>query len=301
MNAALIFKSKLCSFYIYKIHQYLFYITALLHIFFNFKDPVTTIKKITNKSFPLMLETKNGKKISVQHKSHLSIVLKRLEDIIDFGVDTMIINSNGKKLTFSHYDTLDIGIFTTDIYSKLPVKDKIVIDVGGNIGDSSILFATMGAKEVIMLEPQPKFFEYASRNIEYNDMSGKIQIVNSALGGRSGIVKINYEKSGEKFQIPFDDDGMDVPMITLDEILSKYNDVGLILKMDCEGCEYDVIDLSSDEVIKKFDAILIEFHAGCLNIQKRLESCGFKVSILNSMYTKQKTFQGHLLAKRNSL
>ncbi len=298
MNTTLILKSKLYSIYFYKIRRYLFYINALMHIFSNFKNPVNTIKKMKEKSFPFTIVTKNGNKISVKHKSHLSIILKRLENVIDFDNDVMIINSHGKKLSFFYYDTLDVEIFTEDIYSKLPVKDKVVIDVGGNIGDSSLLFATLGAKETIMLEPQPKFFEYASKNIAYNNMAGKIQIINSALGGRSGTIKINYEQSGETFQIPLDDGGVSIPVTTLDEILSKYDENGLILKMDCEGCEYDVINLSSDKTIKKFDAILIEFHSGCLDIKKRLESYGFKVSILNSMYTPQKTFQGHLLAKK---
>lgn len=301
MDTILILKSKLYSIYFYKINKYLFYINAVLHIFLSFTNPLTAIKKMKKKIFPFTLETKNGKQITVKHKSHLSIILKRLDNVIDFSNDAMIINSNGKKLTFFHYGTLDVEIFTHNIYSKLPVKDKVVIDVGGNIGDSALFFAAMGAKEIVMLEPQPKFFEYASKNISYNNMSEKIQIINSALGGSSGTLKINYEQSGQKFQIPLDDnDGVSIQVITLDEILSKYNENDLILKMDCEGCEYDVICLSSDKIIKKFEAILIEFHSGCLDIKKRLESCGFKVSILNSMYTPQKTFQGHLIAERNS-
>ena len=124
----------------------------------TFKNPVSLIKKIKTKSFPFTIEKKNGNLISVQHKLHLSVILKGLENMIDFDNDKMIINFNGKRLIFSHYDTLDIAIFTEKIYSKLPVKDRIVIDVGGNIGDSSLLFATLGAKKVIMIEPQPKFF-----------------------------------------------------------------------------------------------------------------------------------------------
>lgn len=255
------------------------------------------MKKIRSNLFPFSLETKSGKQINVVHKKHLSIILKGLNDKIDFTNELMMVNFKGKQLFFFHHDTLDLGIFTQNFYSRLPVANKIVVDIGGNIGDSALLYASIGAKKVVMLEPQPKFFEYASKNIKHNGMSEKIQILNSALGGKKGHIKIDYEQSGKNFQIPLDNEtGISIPVLTLDEILSKYDEKSFILKMDCEGCEYDVILQTSDEIIKKFDAILIEFHSGCLDITKKLESLGFKITVLNSWYTPQKTFQGHLLA-----
>ena len=156
----------------------------------------------------------------------------------------------------------------------------------------------LGAKKVIMIEPQPKFFQYASKNIVHNNLTNKIQMINSAVSGKAGSIKINYDKSDQNFQIPVDNNGVSIPVITLDDILTKHSESGLVLKMDCEGCEYDVINYSSDETIKQFDAILLEFHSGCLDLKKRLESCGFNVLILNSVHTLQNTFQGHLLAKK---
>ena len=35
---------------------------------------------------------------------------------------------------------------------------------------------------------------------------------------------------------------------------------GMILKMDIEGCEWDVLDSVSDEVLQKFDQVLVELH-----------------------------------------
>lgn len=46
--------------------------------------------------------------------------------------------------------------FLKDDYGKLPVVGKTVVDIGANIADTPIYFATHGAKKVICLEPFPK-------------------------------------------------------------------------------------------------------------------------------------------------
>jgi hypothetical protein len=54
-----------------------------------------------------------------------------------------------------------------------------------------------------------------------------------------------------------------IPVITLENIIEKYvapYNEALVLKMDCEGCEYDVI-LNDYEHIKLFDTIIFEYHA----------------------------------------
>ncbi len=49
--------------------------------------------------------------------------------------------------------------------------------------------------------------------------------------------------------------------------------------MDCEGCEYDVIKSTSDEILKKFSHIQIEYHLGYFDLKKKLENCGFDVTV----------------------
>jgi hypothetical protein len=41
-------------------------------------------------------------------------------------------------------------------------------------------------------------------------------------------------------------------MITLTEILNKYLVYDAYLKMDCEGCEYDSIQLENKDILRKF-------------------------------------------------
>ncbi|MFP3167288.1 MAG: FkbM family methyltransferase [Candidatus Nanopusillus sp.] len=54
--------------------------------------------------------------------------------------------------------------------------------------------------------------------------------------------------------------GIKIPAGKLSDIIKKYNIDAQILKMDCEGCEYDII-LKDYDIIKNFDEIGIEHYA----------------------------------------
>jgi hypothetical protein len=48
--------------------------------------------------------------------------------------------------------------------------------------------------------------------------------------------------------------------------------------MDCEGCEYHLID-EADVTLRKMKQMQIEFHNGSKRLVKRLERAGFKVRV----------------------
>ena len=85
---------------------------------------------------------------------------------------------------------------------------------------------------------------------------------------------------------------------------NQFNVDSAILKMDCEGCEYDSILDSPKEVLQKFDFIFIEYHYGYINLKEKLEQCGFEVSIspptfFNNTNAKiPKTYLGDMYAKK---
>jgi len=71
-----------------------------------------------------------------------------------------------------------------------------------------------------------------------------------------------------------------VPLLTSANVLDENNirSAEAILKMDCEGCEYDIIS-ASDDVLRRFSHIYLEYHYGYENLKERLEKCGFNVSV----------------------
>ncbi len=171
--------------------------------------------------------------------------------------------------------------FVGNDYWRLPVHEKTVIDVGANIGDTPIYFALHGANKVIGLEPFPKNYELAVENTLSNGFSDKIKIVLAGCSSRVGeiIIDPDYESNIES-QIRYSAKGTIIPLLTIEEIVKRY-DVpdGSILKMDCEGCEYDSILHTPDKVLQKFSHIQIEYHTGYRTLKEKLEACGFSVSI----------------------
>ena len=55
------------------------------------------------------------------------------------------------------------------LYGVLDVEDRAVLDIGAFIADSSLFFASRGARKVYAYEPV--FYEIAMRNVELNNAS----------------------------------------------------------------------------------------------------------------------------------
>ena len=77
-----------------------------------------------------------------------------------------------------------------------------------------------------------------------------------------------------------------------------------MLKIDCEGCEYNSILNTPNEVLRNFEQIMIEYHYGYLNLKKKLEEAGFKVKasfpryFFNDRVQNPHMLSGYLYAQR---
>ena len=160
------------------------------------------------------------------------------------------------------------------------LKDKIIVDIGGNIGDTALQFAKQGA-EVYSFEPVPPIYDIALKNIDLNpDLKDKIHFYNYAISNKKGEIDIayggegtsagssTYSKKGKVYK---------VNTITLKDILSNLCPNVDLLQMDCEGSEYDIIPNSN---LSMFKEIIIEYHQFITGIDyhvllENLEKQGF--------------------------
>ncbi len=170
--------------------------------------------------------------------------------------------------------------FIDEQYKWLDVKNRIVIDIGANIGDSAIYFALKGAKHVYAFEPYPYSYGIAMQNIKLNKLQYKITLLNEGCSGKGGKIKINaeYENLGGTDLKNFEK-GTNINITTLREILKRFEITEeAVLKIDCEGCEYGVLLETQDSVLRKFKQIQVEYHYGYQNIKRKLNDSGFKVT-----------------------
>jgi len=203
------------------------------------------------------------------------------------------------------YQTVNyLGVFFDKVYDFLPVRGKTVIDIGANIGDSCIYFALRGSCNIIGFEPFPKNYELAKKNIEANSLTEKITLQLAGCAGHNGEIIIDpLYKSNVGSCLKEFKRGINVPLLTLRDILNQYNIIRgqAVLKMDCEGCEYDTILSSTVDTLRFFSHIQVEYHHGNRNLKEKLEKSGFLVSVTrpskeHSVDDKSILYAGYLYA-----
>ncbi|WP_296804208.1 FkbM family methyltransferase [uncultured Methanobrevibacter sp.] len=188
-----------------------------------------------------------------------------------------IYNSNFQKNKQHDYSIHLEEFFTDDEWDMVNFSGRHVIDIGGNIGDTPLYFAKMGA-EVISFEPVHHLYDLGVRNIELNEKySDKIIFVNKGVGGKRGTITFNFET----VKGYTDEKSYEMEIISIQDLLNDYDFTPDILKMDCEGCEFEVI-LNND--LTMFNDVIFEHHSKLVgkdykSLINKLESEGFKTNI----------------------
>lgn len=293
----------------YSLKQYAGIINSLISIVKSYDNFLSVIiNTIVKKKFPVKVVLKNSKTLYLNCKSDVIILARnslwKYCEIVD---DALIIKKDDlppvKLYGWRHNGDIT-DVFINEAYSFLPIKGNNVIDIGANIGESSIYFALHGAKKTISLEPFPKNNEVARMNIKTNSLENKIILLLAGCSNKVGEISVNPENEGAGFHLEEYDNGTKIPTMTLESILDTYNIDSAILKMDCEGSEYDIILSSNKETLRKFTHIEIEYHYGYDDLKKKLESVGFDVSITKPKCTyvpSGKYYIGYLYATRKNI
>lgn len=143
-----------------------------------------------------------------------------------------------------------------------------------NIGDSLIYFVLNGADRVIGIEPYPYAFSFAQKNVKLNDIHNVILL--NAGYGRDGTIIVSEGFSAGDSSLISSNKGKEIPVISLRTLVSQQNFKNFVLKMNCEGCEYALLD-EDDEIFQYIQMIQIEYHYGYENIVNKLKNVGLDV------------------------
>lgn len=217
---------------------------------------MSVIGHVLRNNYPIEASYRNGKIVQFHDYQEL------YNDLMELDADPTrnLVYFNELKFHGGKTNGDIVNIFKNEEYSFLPVNGKEVIDVGANIGDSSIYFAMKGARSVIAIEPNKASYDFAVENITINKCASNIKLILAACGSTDR-----------------DMSGQDLEFLTLETLIKKYCSCPEILKVDCEGCEYDFILNASFDDLSRFSHIQIEYHFGYQNLKNKLEACGFEV------------------------
>lgn len=176
-------------------------------------------------------------------------------------------------------------IFLNKTYENEDIQIKendIVFDIGGNIGIFTYYAICKDAKEVHVFEPGKKEYNSIKNNIinNFNNVYGN----NCAVDKNKGPIKfyINDNSSVRNSTTNNSDTFYEVNAINLEEYTEENNIKQIdFLKIDCEGCEYEMIKYLSDDFLRtKINKIVMEFHKDLnstetLLLLSKLEKNGF--------------------------
>lgn len=153
----------------------------------------------------------------------------------------------------------------------------VVCDVGMNVGVASLFFANMSnVKKVYSFEPFPETYEAAIANFQLNPaISQKIVPYQLGAGGSTTdlVIPVSNVETASKSTTGFFLENMDTDAThkivvkikdireVLHEIFSQHPQEELLLKLDCEGAEYEIMEkLHESGLLAKIRVIIIEWH-----------------------------------------
>jgi FkbM family methyltransferase len=173
---------------------------------------------------------------------------------------------NGISVAFNFHCISDAlaDIFVKGEYEVPEVlsglRGRDVIDVGASVGDTALYFILNGARKVIAVEPLPNVAKCAEENVRLSGATDKVNVINAALGSGPVSVPCDYDLwSSNGFSTLSASGPCKVPGVTLGDLLNMVEDPYL-LKMDCEGCEAQVILGPERERLRAFEHIILETH-----------------------------------------
>jgi FkbM family methyltransferase len=136
-------------------------------------------------------------------------------------------------------------------------KDKIVLDVGGFEGESTVYFWQKGAKKVIVFEPVPAHVDTIKKNVALNHVEAEIH--QSGIGNQDGTQTIQYDQTDPGFGIL--NHGAKRVEIQISKASRVVEESGAdIAKFDCEGGEQSLVDVPT-EILRKIVYYIIEVHS----------------------------------------
>ena len=203
------------------------------------------------------------------------------------GLKSFLLNLVKTLLNRNDFEPKMVKLFQT-----LIKEDYVVIDVGANIGCTSILFGEL-ANQVISFEPSPTTFNLLQKNIKQSGLEN-ITLLNYALGSSSSISEITYSPTNRSGGFISNKTNIRAGHITekikiekLDDIIGDLNipkldregcrgNLGLpnrgvdFIKIDVEGFEKEVIEGAINTINKFQPIIVLELNHWCLNAFQRI-------------------------------
>jgi FkbM family methyltransferase len=180
------------------------------------------------------------------------------------------------------YPALEIFAFSAyDIGWQLEDR-PYVIDIGANVGAFTLWLAERApGLRGSCHEPDPDAFSYMERNVAGLDVAARREAVAASSGT---AVLFRPSPAGGTSSLlppagPVPAQTVEVPTVSFDEVMADVDHAVALLKLDCEGSEYDIVLGSRPESWRLVQRVVIEYHpvadVDSAALAERLRELGF--------------------------
>jgi len=166
---------------------------------------------------------------------------------------------------------------------------RSIVDVGAHIGSFTVWAARRAPDaRCLAVEPNPETFALLSQNLRRNALTGRVQAINVAVAGESGAGTLEFTDHSLGTRLSRGGAGqVAVKISTLADLLSEAQIAQIdLLKIDCEGMEYEVLGGLPRDLLQGIRTVACEYHPmpphEVGELDQVLGSAGFRVQRTDS-------------------
>ena len=214
------------------------------------------------------------------------------------GKERILLLKSGIKFKLNHH--LDAHVIKEVFYDKdygLNLSNpKIILDVGAHIGTFSIYSALkFPNSKIYSFEPRSDTFKRLNFNIRSNSFTN-IKAYRLGLAAKSGerlLYKPNLTGLSNLYIRKNSNEGVGRERIEVITLTKALKSVGAkrcdLLKLDCEGAEYEILLNTPEEIFKRIDNLVIEYHDNISGhtheeLTKWLKKIGYKIRTVANQF-----------------
>lgn len=212
--------------------------------------------------------------------------------------DGVLLEVGAVKLKLQCWEELFIAteIFAEGVYNLLLQCPFALMDIGMNVGTTSLFFAgKTGCQAIYAFEPFPKTIEKARVNLSLNPgLAEKIHVTAKGVAARQFSTELDYVEEykgsiglhGLPGHLRTNAAALRHEKVRVDfvsctdafaEFVRHHPSTTLVCKMDCEGAEYEILEtLARARLLSRIGYFMIEWHEqGAAPIESLLAENGF--------------------------
>ncbi|MDP9117174.1 MAG: FkbM family methyltransferase [Actinomycetota bacterium] len=163
----------------------------------------------------------------------------------------------------------------TDLLVPYQGRPISVFDIGSHIGSFALNVASRhSTAQIWCFEPSPQTARLLRRNVEQNALSDRIRVQECALAGTAGTASLDDNDGGsvhngllrDESRLVHGADHLDsrrsvqVRTTTFDRAVADASRAPDLVKLDCEGGEYELVYASHPESWSSVKRVVLEYH-----------------------------------------